>query len=1045
MELQKAITPKTATGVPIHTEGKFATRLSWQRRDGSIRSAATEIHVLHNLAQPVLSKRTQIRLGMLHEGYPHTALNRVQYAEEPFPNTVATATEDQPAVAPLTVGPSNTVKDRTLKKLMADFPKTFDGECRPMKGPPCHFRLVEGATPVAIRGSRPVAEPLLPRLKEEITALEKQRIIRKVTEPTAWVHPIVVVPKKDKGIRLCVDLGALNKCIVRPRFESQTPFQAVRTIPPGMKFFTVVDALKGYHQVPLDEESAAMTTFSTPVGRYQYLRLPFGVVHAGDDYCRRVADIFDDIPNTRRIVEDILVFSKTWGEHVEAVRHLFARAAEHDVSLNTRKVQFAQHTVKFGGYVVSENHFKPDPELTDAIRRFPEPKNSTDLRAFFGLCQQVGNFSNRISTALGPLAPLLKKGYLWEWTTTHSDAFTNARSALSDIDQLAFYDPAHPTALHVDASRLHGLGFVLKQKKAGDQWRMVQAGSRFLSAAETRYAMIELECLGAAWAMSKCRQFLEGLPHFDLVVDHKPLVPILNDYALDKLDNPRLLRLRLKMQRYAFTARWIPGKDNKDADALSRAPYSSPSTEDQLAEGPASFTIRNTILAMIGGSDAATLDPVLERVKTAAATDPIMQELRELVRNGFPNEKGNLSEEMRPYWAVRSRLAIDDTDGMVVVGARVVIPKSLRHQILRDLLLMHQGATKLRQRARLTIYWPNMDNDITNAARSCDECVSRLPSHQREPLRPHDPASRPFEQVHADLGSVNGRHFLTIVDQFSGWPHVVPFQDSNTTARRLIAATRSYFAGVGAPVKFWSDNGTNFVAAEFEEFLRDWGVSHGRSSPHHPQSNGIAEAGIKQMKKLLETCWTTGAFDEDKFAKGLLLFRNTPRSGGASPAQLVLGRPLRDCLPAHPRSFAPEWQAPVEELEQRTERVKKRRTERYNLSARTLPPLQVGNNVLIQHPVTKRWATPGKIIEIGPNRDYLIKTSSGSVMRRNRRFLRRRVPVMPGASGTSMELPTSRRATQTPPQPAQQPPPVRPRRTQRTSRPVDRFQAGSRK
>ena len=99
-----------------------------------------------------------------------------------------------------------------------------------------------------------------------------------------------------------------------------------------MKFFTVVDALKGYHQVPLDEESAAMTTFSTPVGRYQYLRLPFGVVHAGDDYCRRVADIFDDIPNTRRIVEDILVFSKTRDEHIEAVRHLFARAAEHDVS-----------------------------------------------------------------------------------------------------------------------------------------------------------------------------------------------------------------------------------------------------------------------------------------------------------------------------------------------------------------------------------------------------------------------------------------------------------------------------------------------------------------------------------------------------------------------------------------------------------------------------------------------------------------------------------------------------------------------------------------
>ena len=82
------------------------------------------------------------------------------------------------------------------------------------------------------------------------------------------------------------------------------------------------------------------------------------------------------------------------------------------------------------------------------------------------------------------------------------------------------------------------------------------------------------------------------------------------------------------------------------------------------------------------------------------------------------------------------------------------------------------------------------------------------------------------------------------------------------------------------------------------------------------------------MKKLLETCLTAGTFDEDKFAKGLLPFRKAPRSGGASPAQLVLGRPLQDCLPAHRRSFAPEWQAPVEKLERRTERLKDPRMDR---------------------------------------------------------------------------------------------------------------------
>jgi hypothetical protein len=109
----------------------------------------------------------------------------------------------------------------------------------------------------------------MPRVKQELDSLEDQGIISKVPEPTLWVHPIVIVPKDDGGIRICGDFTSLNHCIIRPTFDSPTPFQAVRTIPTGMKFFTVIDALKGYHQVELDEESSAMTTFSTPIGRYK--------------------------------------------------------------------------------------------------------------------------------------------------------------------------------------------------------------------------------------------------------------------------------------------------------------------------------------------------------------------------------------------------------------------------------------------------------------------------------------------------------------------------------------------------------------------------------------------------------------------------------------------------------------------------------------------------------------------------------------------------------------------------------------------------------
>ena len=106
---------------------------------------------------------------------------------------------------------------------------------------------------------------------------------------------------------------------------------------------------------------------------------------------------------------------------------------------------------------------------------------------------------------------------------------------------------------------------------------------------------------------------------------------------------------------------------------------------------------------------------------------------------------------------------------------------------------MHQGATKLRQRSRLSLYWPGIDRDATEAAQSCPSCVEKMPSNPQEPLRAHEPASRPFEQVHADFATVNGRYFLVIVDQFSGWPHVHSFPGTGATARQLMDAVRNFF------------------------------------------------------------------------------------------------------------------------------------------------------------------------------------------------------------------------------------------------------------
>ncbi len=160
------------------------------------------------------------------------------------------------------------------------------------------------------------------------------------------------------------------------------------------------------------------------------------------------------------------------------------------------------------------------------------------------------------------------------------------------------------------------------------------------------------------------------------------------------------------------------GKDNLDADALSRAPVDMASPDDEPAEGPPPFSARAAMISTINCSYISVTDTVLDRIKTAALEDKQMIELREAIINGFPNDKCNLSLSLRPFRNIRTQLAIDESDGMIMAGARIVILESCRHLILQDLIQMHQGATKLKQRARLSLYWPGMDNDIDMASQS---------------------------------------------------------------------------------------------------------------------------------------------------------------------------------------------------------------------------------------------------------------------------------------------------------------------------------------
>ena len=509
------IVPKTANGQTMKPLGKLpAVKFTLQDK-----SAVEDVHIYQSVAGALISWSTAQNLGILPDHYPQPISAR-------------------PTAINALVG--------NKECLLAEFPTVFDGKIRTMPGEMFHIALKDNARPFCVNTPRTVPFAYKEKLRKEIDLLVTQGIIQAVTEPTEWCVPIVVAPKKNSDkIRMCVDLSELNKYVRRERYPSVTPAEAVADISQSKaRFFTVFDALKGYHQIPLDRESQRLTTFITPFGRYMFLRALYGISSISDHYNRRMEEAFSGMEDFRRVVDDVIVFSESKEAHTQHVRAFLERCKEKKISLNAEKLQFCQQQVTFAGFSVTASGYTVGRHITDAISQFPTPSSRSDLRSFFGITNQLSSSSNRLAEVLAPLRPLLSTKNEFLWTADHDGAFVQAKEALTTAPTLAFFNVRKETHLYTDASRL-GLGFILLQRAndKDEHWKVIQAGSRFLTDTESRYAIIELECLAVAWAVRKCHIFLSGINHFTINTDHHPLIPILNTHRLDEIENPRLQRL----------------------------------------------------------------------------------------------------------------------------------------------------------------------------------------------------------------------------------------------------------------------------------------------------------------------------------------------------------------------------------------------------------------------------------------------------------------------------------------------------------------------
>ena len=600
-------------------------------------------------------------------------------------------------------------------------------------------------------------------------------------------------------------------------------------------------------------------------------------------------------PTSTKVVDDILVYSRTNQELLDSVVKVLERCRENKITLNPKKFKFGEEEVDYVGYKIGKTGIRADPTKIEAISKFPTPTNLVELRSFMGLVNQLSDFSPDIAGAAEPLRGLLKIKNAYVWTPAQEEAFTAVKKALTSPPVLAPFNPELETMLQTDASRRNGLGYALLQKH-GESWRLVQCGSRFLTDTESRYAIVELECLGVVWAMKKCHLYLLGRP-FNLVIDHKPLVPILDRYTLDMVENPRLQRLKEKVSHYKFETTWRKGKEHYLPDALSRAPISDPKAEDCLGEieQEVESVIRAVTVRGLSGEHAGLPDPYLEKIKAAAEEDTDYQSVIQAITEGFPEKPELIPPPVRHFWKVRRDLCV--VDDMVLKGSQLVIPTTLRKDVLAELHSSHQGIERTKRCARQLVYWPGMNSDIKSTVEACEPCQIFQPTQQKETLRNDPLPSRPFEDTSADLFSQGNHKYLVYVDRYSGWP-VVHVWKNDPSSQQVIDALSSDFAAYGVPLRIRTDGGPQFAAASFKDFLDTWNVATGFSSPHYPQSNGHAEAAVKAMKSLVAKTNCKGNLSCHEFVTGLLEWRNTPKEHGCSPAQLLYGHSIRTRIPA---------------------------------------------------------------------------------------------------------------------------------------------------
>ncbi|KAK3102810.1 hypothetical protein FSP39_014067 [Pinctada imbricata] len=855
--------------------------------------------------------------------------------------------------------------------------------------------------------AHPIKQPLrrIPaNITKEVSTQIDEMLQKGVIEPSTspWASNIVLVKKKDGATRICIDYRRLNAVTVKDAYPLPRIDEFLDQLA-GNAWFSTLDLFTGYWQVEVEENDRPKTAFTTRKGLFQFCQMPFGLCSAPATFQRLMETVLAGKQWKICLVylDDVIVYGKSFSQMLENLRTVFNCLLKAGLKLKPKKCTWFSKEVRYLGHVVSEQGISTDPDKISAVKNWPVPVNVKEVRSFLGLCGYYRRYIQDFAAKAKCLHKLTEKGRAFIWSEECQNAFEKLKEKLIESPILAHPDFTKPFILDTDAS-LDSIGGVLSQEVDGYE-RVIAYGSRVLTKSERRYCVTRRELLAIVFFVTQFRHYLYGRK-FKIRTIHGSLKWLL------RFKNPegQLARWLEVLSTYDMDIEHRPGQQHRNADALSRIPCR------QCGYDPAwekSANVNMTTVTSTVSNDVKE-DNTSQSLQKLQTEDSDIQEILKWMKEGskppFSKIRG-LDRYMKSLWSQFDNLVVHDAilyrkkNGHM----QALIPKSERRFVLESShdskTSGHLGIRKTHDKISQRFYWPGLKADVKDYIRGCEICAKRKgpPKDKRAPMKVVE-AGFPMERIALDiLGELpktdsGNKYIVVISDYYTKWTEsfAMPNMEARTVAKILVEEVISRY---GVPTYIHSDQGKQFESSLFQEMCSLLGIHKTRTTPYHPQSDGMVERFNRTLATMLSAYVNERQSDWDTFIPYVMMAYRSVRheTTGFTPNRLMLGRETSTPLDLQyemPQSIkrCPQnaWVWDLQDKMEEAHRIVRRyagsqmvRQKRYHDQKLSWEAFSEGDSVYVYFPVKKTgqsskfvsfWRGPYKVLKKMSNLTYEI-------------------------------------------------------------------------